>query len=239
MTRADTVSRNMNKRTGEGTDFGISIGLAFIGGYADASSFLLARALTGHLTGNCVLAAVSAAGQDWHLTLDRVLAVIVFLGGILGSIILNRFTFARLRLSSLAIAMLIEVLLFLSAFLFVGNRANELFIVCMCLALGIQNGALHRTNGISVHSTFMTGMVTTLMQKSFDHPSSKGSPKEDSAKQSARLAIQVLASMWISFTFGAVTGAVLVTSFHSTGLLGIVLVIIPLTFAEIRGKLTT
>jgi uncharacterized membrane protein YoaK (UPF0700 family) len=50
----------MNQPSGEGTAFGISIGLAFIGGYADASSYLLARAFTGHLTGNFVLAAVSA-----------------------------------------------------------------------------------------------------------------------------------------------------------------------------------
>ena len=227
----------MNETTGGGTAFTISIGLAFIGGYADASSFVLARTLTGHLTGNCVLAAVSAAGKDWYLTLDRILAVIVFLGGILVSLILNRFAFARLRQSSLAIAMLIEVLLFLSAFLFVGNRANELFIVCMCLALGIQNGALHRTKGISVHSTFMTGLVTTLMHKSFDHFSAQGSPKDDSSKEPARLAIRVLASMWVSFILGAVTGAVMVTSFHNIGLLGIVLVLIPLTFVEIKEKL--
>jgi uncharacterized membrane protein YoaK (UPF0700 family) len=174
------------------------------------------------------------AGKDWYLTLDRLLAVIVFLGGILVSLILNRFALARLRQSSLAIAMVIEVLLFLSAFLFVSNRANELFIVCMCLALGIQNGALHRTNGISVHSTYMTGMVTTLMHKSFDHLSAKGIPKEDSAQQSPRLGIQVLASMWVSFILGAVTGAVMVASFHGIGLLGIVLALILLIFAELH-----
>jgi uncharacterized membrane protein YoaK (UPF0700 family) len=84
-------------------------------------------------------------------------------------------------------------------------------------ALGIQNGALHKTNGISVHSTYMTGMVTTLMQKCFDILSSKRSPKEDSSRDSARLTIQVLAPMWISFIFGAVTGAVIVSSFHSIG----------------------
>jgi uncharacterized membrane protein YoaK (UPF0700 family) len=123
------------------------------------------------------------------------------------ALILNRFAPVQLRQSSLAIAMFIEVLLFLSAFLFLSNRANaELFIVCMCLALGIQNGALDKTNGISVHSTYMTGMVTTLMQKSFDHLSSKRSAKEESSRDSARLTIQVLAPMWISFIFGAVTG---------------------------------
>ncbi|HYY28622.1 MAG TPA: YoaK family protein [Chthoniobacterales bacterium] len=226
----------MNETSGGGIAFRISIGLAFIGGYADASSFLLARTFTGHLTGNCVLAAVSAAGKDWYLTLDRIVAVIAFLGGILVSLILNRLALARLRQSPLAVAMLIEVMLFLSAFLLAGNRVNELFIACMCLALGIQNGALNRTNGISVHSTYMTGMVTTLMHKGFDHFSLKGSPKEDPSKQAARLAIRVLASMWISFIFGAVTGAVLVASFHGIGLLGIVLVLVPLIFAETKKK---
>jgi uncharacterized membrane protein YoaK (UPF0700 family) len=229
----------MNETSGGGTAFGISIGLAFVGGYADASSYLLARTFTGHLTGNCVLAAVSAASKEWYLTLDRLLAVLVFLAGILVSLILNRFVPVRLRQYSLAIAMFIEVLLIVSASLFLINRANaELFIVCMCLALGIQNGALDKTNGISVHSTYMTGMVTTLMQKSFRHLSSKRSPKEDSSRDSVRLTIQVLAPMWISFIFGALAGAVIVSSFHSVGLLGIVLSLVLLICAEMKTQLS-
>jgi hypothetical protein len=55
---------NMNEKSEGGAAFSISIGLAFIGGYADASSYLLARTFTGHLTGNCVLAAVSAASGE-------------------------------------------------------------------------------------------------------------------------------------------------------------------------------
>ena len=229
----------MNESSGKGTAFGVSIGLAFVGGYADASSYLLARTFTGHLTGNCVLAAVSTASKEWYLTLDRLLAVIVFLAGILVSLILNRFVPVRLRQYSLAIAMFIEVLLIVSASLFLINRANdELFIVCMCLALGIQNGALDKTNGISVHSTYMTGMVTTLMQKSFDHLSSRRSLNEDSSGHSARLTIQVLAPMWISFIFGALTGAVSVSSFHSIGLLGIVVPLVLLICAEMRTKVS-
>jgi uncharacterized membrane protein YoaK (UPF0700 family) len=229
----------MNENSGASTAFGISIGLAFVGGYADASSYLLARTFTGHLTGNCVLAAVSAANKDWYLTLDRLLAVIVFLGGILVSLILNRFGPVRLRQYSLAIAMFIEVLLILSASFFSVNRANdELFIACMCLALGIQNGALDKTNGISVHSTYMTGMVTTLMQKSFDNCFSRRSLKEDFSRRSARLTIQVLAPMWISFIFGAFTGAVIVSCFHSIGLLGIVLPLVLFICAEMKTKVS-
>src|SRR5271166_534313 len=227
----------MNQSSEGSADFRTAIGLALIGGYADASSYLLARTFTGHLTGNCVLAAVSAASKDWSLTLDRLLAVIVFLGGILFSLILNRFAPVRLRQSSLAIAMFIEILLFLIASLFLSARATpELFIVCMCLALGIQNGALHKTNGISIHSTYMTGMVTTLMQKNLDRLSSKQSPKEDSSRDSARLTIRVLAPMWISFIFGALIGAVIVSSFRDIGLSGIVLPLILLMFPEMRTK---
>jgi uncharacterized membrane protein YoaK (UPF0700 family) len=229
----------MSETSAGGTAFRISIGLAFVGGYADASSYLLARTFTGHLTGNCVLGAVSVASKEWYLTLDRLLAVIVFLAGILVSLILNRFVPVRLRPYSLAIAMFIEVLLVVSAALFLSDRANaELFIVCMCLALGIQNGALDKTNGISVHSTYMTGMVTTLLQKSFDHLSARRSVNEDPLGHSARLTIQVLAAMWISFIFGAVTGAVTVSSFHSIGLLGIVVPLILLICAEMRTKVS-
>jgi uncharacterized membrane protein YoaK (UPF0700 family) len=229
----------MDKTSGRGSAFGISIGLAFVGGYSDASSYLLARTFTGHLTGNCVLAAVSAASKEWYLTLDRLLAVIVFLAGILVSFILNRFVPVRLREYSLAIAMFIEVLLIVSASLLLMNRANaELFIVCMCLALGIQNGALDKTNGIGVHSTYMTGMVTTLMQKSFDHLSSRRSLNADSSGHSARLTIQVLAPMWFSFIFGAFTGAVIVSSFHGVGLLGIVVLLALLVWAEMRTKMS-
>ena len=229
----------MNETRAGGTALNTSLGLAFVGGYADAASFVLARTFTGHLTGNCVLAAVSAAGNDWPLTLDRLLAVMAFLVGILFSMILHRLVPARLRPSGLAIAMAVEVLLFVSAFLCLTNRAHEgPFIACMCLALGLQNGALSKTKGISVHSTYMTGMVTTLTQKSFDYLASEPSPPEGVSTPSARLTIQVLAWMWVSFIFGAVAGAVLASSLHRLGLLGLALGLLPLTFAEMKKSLS-
>jgi uncharacterized membrane protein YoaK (UPF0700 family) len=163
--------------------------------------------------------------------------VIVFLSGILLNLIVNRLFAVRLRRYSLVIAMLMETMLFLGASLLLINQAtHELFIVCMCLALGIQNGALNRTKGISVHSTYMTGMVTTLMEKSFDHYSSNRSRKEEPSKDSNPLAIQILASMWTSFIFGAVTGAVMVSLFRGIGLLGIVLTLVVLIVAEMKKK---
>jgi uncharacterized membrane protein YoaK (UPF0700 family) len=107
----------------------------------------------------------------------------------------------------------------------------------MCLALGIQNGALHKTDGISVHSTYMTGMVTTLMQKGFDQLFSEN-PKKDYAEASVRHSIQVLGPMWMSFIFGAIAGALIVSAFHSIGLLGIILPLLLLMCAEMKTKVS-
>jgi uncharacterized membrane protein YoaK (UPF0700 family) len=82
----------------------------------------------------------------------------------------------------------------------------------------------------------MTGMVTTLMHKSFDYLSPKRNPKEEASKPSTAFAARVLVSMWISFIFGAVTGAVMVSFFHGVGLLVILLVLVPLTFTELHNK---
>jgi uncharacterized membrane protein YoaK (UPF0700 family) len=221
------------------TAFGTSLGLAFIGGYADASSFLTAGTFTGHLTGNCVLAAVSFSTQEWYVALDRLLAVVAFLAGILSSLTLSRLLPIYLRRYSLPVSMLIELALVAAAFLFVWNHAShELFILCMCSALGIQNDALRKTNQVGVHSTYMTGMVTTLVQKCFGYLLSVRGVANESARDAAGSAIQVIAPIWISFILGALGGAIIVARFHALGLLGIALLLGLLLCAEINATRT-
>ena len=217
------------------TAFRTSLGLAFVGGYADAASFLTARTFTGHLTGNCVLAAVSFGTQEWYLGFDRLLAVVAFLGGVLSSLTMSRFLPVYVRDRSLLIAMFIELVLVGTAFLFMWNHANnELFILCMCWALGIQNDALRKTNQVGVHSTYMTGMVTTLMQKGFSYLLSDRRVESKSSTDSASTAIHVLAPMWLSFITGALGGAVIVGCFHAIGLLGIALLLGILICVEMK-----
>jgi uncharacterized membrane protein YoaK (UPF0700 family) len=65
------------------TDAWLSFGLAFVGGYGDAASFVLAKTFTGHLTGNLVLGAIAVAAHDWRAMLGRLSAVVTFLLGVL------------------------------------------------------------------------------------------------------------------------------------------------------------
>ena len=56
-------------------------------------------------------------------------------------------------------------------------------------------------------------------------------------RDSVRLTMRILATMWISFIFGAAAGSVIVSSFQSIGLWGIVLPLVLLIVTEIRKQL--
>ena len=64
-------------------DVWLSFGLAFVGGYGDAASFVLAKTFTGHVTGNLVLGAIAVAARDWRATLGHLSAIVTFLIGVL------------------------------------------------------------------------------------------------------------------------------------------------------------
>jgi uncharacterized membrane protein YoaK (UPF0700 family) len=67
-----------------------------------------------------------------------------------------------------------------------------------------------------------------LLPPEFGHEPSGA--QQTSARNNHLLSVHVLAPMWISFIFGAFTGAVIVSSFHSIGL-GIVVPLILLAYA--------
>lgn len=52
----------------------LSCGLAFVGGYGDAASFILAKSFTGHVTGNVVLGAIAIAPHQWRTALQHLSA---------------------------------------------------------------------------------------------------------------------------------------------------------------------
>ena len=72
------------------TGMWLSLGLAFVGGYGDAASFVLAKTFTGHVTGNLVLAAIAVAAHDWRATLAPLSAIVTFLIGIVLSVLIAR-----------------------------------------------------------------------------------------------------------------------------------------------------
>lgn len=187
---------------------------AVVGGYGDAASVVLAKTFTGHVTGSLVLAAIAIAAHKWSALMAHLSAVLFFLVGIISSVLIERALAAWPFFKSLPTVLSIEVILTMTAYLAFASRAAarvEVFVVCMSLALGMQNGAFQRTGGISVHTTYLTGMITSLMTAEAKQPQimSTRDPK-----------LNLLYGIWLAFFVGGAIDAAMAVQFKEIGILG-------------------
>jgi uncharacterized membrane protein YoaK (UPF0700 family) len=195
-------------------DTWLSFSLAFVGGYGDAVSVVLAKTFTGHVTGSLVLAAIAIAAHEWRALLTHLSAVLFFLSGVLVGVLIGRALASLPSWPPLPTIIGIEVILTMTAYLALASHAApgaEIFVVCMSLALGLQNGAFQRTGGISLHTTYLTGMITSLItaKAELPHPVTKLDPK-----------VNILSGIWLAFFLGAAIGAALALQFKEAGVLG-------------------
>jgi len=218
------------------TDAWLSLGLAFIGGYGDAASFVLAKTFTGHVTGNLVLAAIAVAAHEWRVALGHLSAIVSFLIGIFVSALIVRPHKASSSWPSLLPTIMgIEVILIAAgSFALSSHLAHgiEIFVIFVSLALGLQNGAFRRVGGISVHTTYLTGMITSLISAEADQYATEVVPP---VVRTPNPKIDLLCGIWITFVVGAGTGAVMVLHFGAIGILGAALVLIPLALRELQS----
>src|SRR5438105_4750719 len=96
-------------------DMWLSFALAFVGGYGDAASVVLAKTFTGHVTGSLVLAAIAIAAHEWRALLAHLVAVVFFLTGVLFGVLIGRADAARLSWQPLPTVLGIEVILTVTA----------------------------------------------------------------------------------------------------------------------------
>jgi uncharacterized membrane protein YoaK (UPF0700 family) len=198
----------------------LSFALAFVGGYGDAISFVLAKTFTGHITGSLVLGAIATAAHDWRGALACFLAVASFLIGLILSGLTARALANSRSWPLLSSAIAIEMLLIVTAYFALASHAAvrlELFVACMSLGLGLQNGAFRRTGGISVHTTYLTGMITGLITTQAETFLSRTAAD---AKTAADPKVALLYGIWIAFVLGAGTGAAIVFKFGAFAVLG-------------------
>ena len=217
------------------TDACLSLGLAFVGGYGDAASFALAKTFTGHVTGNLVLAAIAVAANDWRATLGPFSAIVTFLIGIFLSVLIVRPLKAWSSWPLLPTIMGIEVILIVAAsFALSSGLAHGVgvFVIFLSLALGLQNGAFRRVGGISVHTTYLTGMITSLIATEAEQYASEEVPRDVRAPDPK---IELLCGIWTAFVLGAGVGAAMSFHFKALGILGAALLLIPLALRDVRS----
>jgi len=213
----------------------LSFGLAFVGGFGDSAGFVLAKTFTGHITGSIVLGAIATIAHDWRSSFAHFSATACFLAGIPLSFAISRLPVVSLSWLLLPAALAIEVILFAAAYFVLAFHfalGAEIFVVCFSLALGLQNGAFRRTGGISVHTNYLTGMITGLLAGEAE---SHGSPVAPHFATATGPKIGLLYGIWGMFLLGAGAGAAMVFRFKERGILAVLFVL----FGLIVRNLTT
>jgi len=202
------------------SDSRLSFGLAFVGGYCDAAGYVLAKTFTGHITGAMVLAAISVAGHDWGTSLRHMLAIALFLTGVVLIPISERFLARTPSRFLLPAVMGVEIVLISTAYFALTSHLTAkfgLFVGCMSLALGLQNGAFSQAGGISVHTTYLTGMITSLLKTATERRISQTTTGNEPTYDQK---VKLLGGIWLAFFLGATVGAAMVFWFGALGLVG-------------------
>src|SRR5260370_36177765 len=208
------------------SDSWLPFGLAFVGGYCDAAGYALAKTFTGHITGILGLAAISMAGHDWRTFLRPLLAIALFLTGVVSILISERFIATAPSRFLLPVVMSVQVVLISTAYFALTSHLTAkfgLFVGCMYLALGLQNGAFSRAGGISVHTTYLTGMITSLLRTKTERHSSQSAARD---KLTSDQKVTLLAGIWLAFVLGATVGAAMVFWFGAPGVFGAALLLL-------------
>jgi uncharacterized membrane protein YoaK (UPF0700 family) len=155
--------------------------------------------------------------------------VLFFLIGVFASARIERALAAWQGVKPLSVLLIVEAFLTLAAYVALATHAItgvEVFVVCMSLALGIQNGAFQSTGGISVHTTYLTGMITGLITAE--------AKKTISATRDPKQSL--LYGIWIAFVLGGIVGAILALHFKEDRVLGTTLLLLVIFACQIRMK---
>ena len=212
----------------------LSFGFALIGGYGDAAGFVLAKTFTGHVTGSLVLAAIALVAQDWRGVFTHFSAVACFLSGIPLSVLIARRSAAWTFWPTLTTVMAIEVILIVAGYLALAVHAPaavEILVICLSLALGLQNGAFRRTGGISVHTTYLTGTITGLIATETDKLALRGTSVPATSPDPK---FGLLWGIWAVFVLGAAIGAAAAFHFKERGILGSALILFAIIVRNFR-----
>lgn len=211
-----------------GSEKVVAMGMAMAGGYSDAASYLLAHTFTGHVTGNMVLAAISLA-QVRFSSLGLISSAIAFflLGTYLGQR-LKASIHRTLEIRPLRITVAVELLLVIMApipLIFHLPHAVIGMVVCLASAMGLQNGSYSKTGAVSLHTTYLTGTITTLVsavakQAAGDEPALK-------KRQTAAIILRVC----LCFLLGAAAAGMLVPRYGAFVLWGLALPLSVAAFA--------
>ena len=182
--------------------------LAVSAGCVDAVGFLLLFGIfTAHLSGDTTHLAVDLGSGDFgHDALACLAVLVVFVAGVVVGVAIMAANAKRRRgLLAVEIALLVGLMVtgavaIDSDGLSNGSAVFYVLVVLAAVSMGLQTAYLRRESGASVHTTFITGMLTALAEDTVTW-------YRDRSDVAARRRVAIHGGIWIGYLAGGVAGA--------------------------------
>jgi uncharacterized membrane protein YoaK (UPF0700 family) len=204
----------------------VALLLTFASGLVDIVGYLgIFHFFTAHLTGTTVQLGRAFASHNWvDVIAAAAIALAFFSGSIFGRAVIEVGSRRRIR-SIASVTLAIEALLL--ALVALAPRgfsaAPYMGLAVLAAAMGLQTATLTGIGPLTVHTTFVTGMINKLAQlvshiafRACDLRRSKARAPHARLRQSRDIQMALLlVAVWLFYVVGAVAGTL---SFESWGL---------------------
>jgi len=167
--------------------------LALIAGFTDTVGYLRYHAFAGLMTGNTIFLGVEIADQKFTDAAYHAAIIAVFLIGVMLAQAL-----LRLRVAVWAALCVAALLLVLC-----GVLDHRLASLVLPLAMGLQNSAANRFNGVALNTVFVTGNI----QKVGEGLTAWLWPAEEKNASKAGSGFAIYGFVWLAYAVGAGLGA--------------------------------
>lgn len=193
----------------------VTILLTFAAGCVDVVGYLaLYHAFTAHMTGETVHLAHNLLAANWPRTAKAGWVIVAFLmGSVVGRTVIE--VGARTRTRSIASAtLLLEAALLAGVVPLAGGHISRTLALgllgMLAAAMGLQTATLTRVGSLTVHTTFVTGMLNKLAQLlsrgvflTWDNSHGRDTTAE---RQQVFRRTQFIISIWVMYFIGALAG---------------------------------
>lgn len=224
-----------DKKRSPARNWQLGIVLAFVAGFVNAGGFFLVGRYTSHMTG--ILSEVADTAAIGHFMVSFLLLSFMacfIIGSALTTILVlicRKYALhAQFSLPLLIEAFLLSLLIAIVAVTPVGPVP---IIALFCFVMGLQNALITKASTAVVRTTHVTGIVTDFgieLGRSLLSASSE-------RRLSALTKVALFGLILISFLFGGIIGAILISKGGVNGLIPVVILLALLALPGIFGDL--
>lgn len=228
-TASNQVRRSVASRSENNpAKIAVAIMLTVAAGTVDAAGFLLfVHVFTAHMTGNTVHLGIDLIEHHWMQAAKAGLVIPMFLAGsVMGRVVIEYGSRRRWKRAASLIFLLEAATLTEVIWSSLRSSGVALWspLLLLSLTMGLQTAALTRVGPLTVHTTFVTGMLNSLAQRISNvifwilGSSSTGRKLRGFQHTRAFRETVLLVSVWIAYASGGLSGAVLTLRFHFSAL---------------------